>query len=241
MHKYQCVWYPWSHELWQDVRFFGIPDHRNHGRTCCSLISLITWIMTGHAVLWYSWWYESWQDTLFCDIPDHMNHDRTRCSVIFLMIWIRAGRAVLWYPWSHESWQDTLFCDISDHMNHGRTCCSLKSLITWIMTGHAVLWYLWSHESRQDVRFFYYYNIKQYNACSTLWYGAGHICRRVERPYQNNGYLSLNWFCIYTLVKFSIPIYLSTYHYSLIKFYSHQLMHFLIQPCISVLSYIKIT
>ena len=25
------------------------------------------------------------------------------------------------------------------------------------------------------------------------------------------------------------------------KFYSHQLMHFLIQPCISVLSYIKIT
>ena len=25
------------------------------------------------------------------------------------------------------------------------------------------------------------------------------------------------------------------------KFYSHQLMHFLIQPCISLLSYIKIT
>ena len=26
-----------------------------------------------------------------------------------------------------------------------------------------------------------------------------------------------------------------------IKFYSHQLMHFLMQPCISLLSYIKIT
>jgi len=29
-------------------------------------------------------------------------------------------------------------------------------------------------------------------------------------------------------------------YYLGIKFYSHQLMHFLIQPCISLLSYIKI-
>jgi hypothetical protein len=30
-------------------------------------------------------------------------------------------------------------------------------------------------------------------------------------------------------------------YYCITKFYSHQLMHFLIQPCISLLSYIKIT
>ena len=29
--------------------------------------------------------------------------------------------------------------------------------------------------------------------------------------------------------------------FRMVKFYSHQLMHFLIQPCISLLSYIKIT
>ena len=36
---------------------------------------------------------------------------------------------------------------------------------------------------------------------------------------------------------------ISLFHraFSFIKFYSHQLMHFLIQPCISLLSYIKIT
>ena len=30
-------------------------------------------------------------------------------------------------------------------------------------------------------------------------------------------------------------------NFKFFKFYSHQLMHFLIQPCISLLSYIKIT
>jgi hypothetical protein len=109
MHKYQCVWYPWPHESWQDVLFIDIPDHMNHGRTCCSVISLTTWIMAGRAVLWYPWSHESWQDVLFCDIPDHMNHGRTCSSLTSLITWIMAGHAVLWYPWSLESRQDVLF------------------------------------------------------------------------------------------------------------------------------------
>ena len=43
--------------------------------------------------------------------------------------------------------------------------------------------------------------------------------------------------------KLTVPFFFSLFHHTFwfIKFYSHQLMHFFIQPCISLLSYIKIT
>ena len=76
-----------------------------------------------------------------------------------------------------------------------------------------------SHESWQGMLFFITTTQRSSMSAQRYKYGARRVCRRVERPYQNNGYLSLNWFCVYILVKFCIPIYLCTYRYSLSDFH----------------------